>query len=329
MDSVRVRTIDRPPDAFQCGLSEEQIGSICARVLSTEQVDAAEELGLGTYNTTYRLDLAERSLVLRVAPEPGRGGDAGVDLRNEYAAAPYLVGLGPLVPGIVAADFTRDLLPRDYLVQTLLPGRPAPEVLPTFPRERWVSFYRQMGDITRRIHAVTGTGFGPVADPRFDTWSDALIDHFTNEAALYRDLDLAVDEVERVAEVVERSRTIFDAVEPHLLHGDLWHANLLLDPDASEPTITGVCDSDRASWGDPLADWTIEKAGQRPGTERDIFWETYGTLPDGPGARLRSLVYRARNVMGSRLDIERRGLDIQQIPPQHWDLAPVLDALSA
>ncbi|MDN5724374.1 MAG: aminoglycoside phosphotransferase family protein [Propionibacteriales bacterium] len=322
-------TIHRSPEAFQRGLTQKQIEQVCDRVFGAGRVQSAEELGLGTYNTTYRLELTDRTVVLRVAPEARCSGHSGVALRNEYAAAPFLAELGPLVPGIIAADFTGQVLHRDYLVQTLLPGRPAPEVLPRYPRPSWVAFYRQLGRITHAIHKVSGVSYGPVAAPRFNTWSAALLDHFDQEAELYAAAGLDPQQVHRVAGVVERARTVFDAVEPRLLHGDLWHANLLLDPDADVPTISGVCDSDRASWGDPLADWTIDKAGQRPGTVRDAFWETYGVLPEGPDVRLRALVYRARNVMGSRLDIERRGLTVGKIPPQHWDLAPVLNALSA
>ncbi|RCK68635.1 aminoglycoside phosphotransferase family protein [Desertihabitans brevis] len=326
---MQLTSIKREAAAFQRPLSAGQIEAICARTLPGGTVLRAEELGLGTFNTTYRLDLDDRSVVLRVAPSPTTAGvEHTIGLRNEYAAAPYLAGLGDLVPSIIAADFTRELVDRDYLVQTLLPGRPAPEVLARFPRARWAVFYRQLGTITRRIHAVRGTSFGPVADPRSATWSAALVEHFASEVHLYREAGLDATAVEVVGGFVAARADLFDAVEPRLLHGDLWHVNLLLDPDAPEPTITGLIDTDRASWGDPWADWTITMARKRPGTERDAFWQGYGAQPSDPDSITRQLVYDARGLIDSRLDIHRRGLDLDEIPRQFWDLAPLVRALT-
>ncbi|HEV2885322.1 MAG TPA: hypothetical protein VGX49_00290, partial [Jatrophihabitans sp.] len=61
-------------------------------------------------------------------------------------------------------------------------------------------------------------------------------------------------------------------------------------------------------------------------TEVDAFWQTYGR-PAGQSP-VRALVYRARNVLGARLDIHRRGLDLHDIPPIHWDVTDVLRALA-
>jgi hypothetical protein len=81
----------------------------------------------------------------------------------------------------------------------------------------------------------------------------------------------------------------------------------MVEPGAAEPTITGVCDSDRGFWGDPLADWTVYCAGQRPGTERDAFWETYGRPVMSPAAAVRSQIYLARHIVSARLERHRLG----------------------
>jgi len=44
---------------------------------------------------------------------------------------------------------------------------------------------------------------------------------------------------------------------PNLLHGDLWTFNLLVAHSNDRPAITGVLDTDRAWWGDPMADWIM------------------------------------------------------------------------
>ena len=107
---------------------------------------------------------------------------------------------------------------------------------------------------------------------------------------------------------------------------DLWQLNVLVaGPD--DVTVTGVLDWDAASWGDPLADWTIHQVRLRAGkSDVDAFWEMYGPPPDDADAGVRQLLYEARSRAGSRLDIHRRGLDTASINPVHWDVADIADA---
>lgn len=302
-------------------LSRVEIEAMCRRALGDDvTVDAATEIGVGTYNSTYRIEVSGREpVILRVAPHDGR--DA---MRNEYAAAPFFAPLGALVPRVLAADFTRQLIARDYMVQTLLPGEPASGVgeLPT-------TYYQQLGAITRTIHSVRGERFGRVAGPTFATWSDALADAFTTLACSYDDAGLDSMPVRRIVTAIDIHKDLIDAVgEPRLLHGDLWHLNILVSG-PHDTTITAVLDWDAASWGDPLADWTIHQMRRRGGHgDLSGFWQAYGSAPDDAGADVRELLYEARSRAGSHLDIHRRNLDITSIDPVHWDLAPLAGALS-
>lgn len=47
--------------------------------------------------------------------------------------------------------------------------------------------------------------------------------------------------------------------------------------------ICGVFDNDRASWGDPDADWPVFLAPLQPGIARDAFWgrERVGPVRSG------------------------------------------------
>jgi aminoglycoside phosphotransferase (APT) family kinase protein len=211
-----------------------------------------------------------------------------------------------LLPRTLAADFTHELIGRDYLVQSELPGVPVPEGIERYPRPAWVSMYRQLGSITRQIHDVRGPHFGPIAGPGLATWGETVV---TELAAIAADLETAglpVEDVHAASAAAASHRTVLDEItEPRLLHGDLWTINLMLAPDAATPTICGVFDCDRALWGDPAADWTIRMALRRPGTERDTFWETYGRLDDSPGARQRALIYQARHAAALLLERHR------------------------
>jgi aminoglycoside phosphotransferase (APT) family kinase protein len=329
---ANVVSIDRAPDDFQQPVEPEVLLAICRRALGAGvRVRQIVEIGVGTYNSTYRVDVADgEPVILRVAPELSRQGTAGQEwMRNEYAALPFLAPLGSLVPRTLAVDFTHQLVNRDYLVQTKLAGVPASERLASFSPSALRRLYRQLGSVTRTIHDVTGRAFGPVAGPFHDTWSAALIAGFERLAGAFAAAGLDPEPAHRMIDASRRHRAALDEVTvPALLHGDLWTLNILVDTDPARPTITGVLDCDAASWGDPMSDWTIARVLSRPGAEVDAFWQTYGRPAGGETGSVRALVYRARNTLGARLDIHRRGLSLADIPPAHWDVTDVLNALA-
>lgn len=308
---MRYRCIDRPADSFQQPVASEMVERLCHRAFGNVRIDSVGELPWGSYNTAYRVDFdAGDPVVLRVAPTPDRQFRAeAAMMRNEYAAAPYFAPVADLLPRILFADFTHQLIGRDYLFETLLPGVPAPEAMGNHSRDRWGSLFRQLGEVARRIHEVRCSAFGPVAGPGFASWSSALTAYFRAAAADVRDAGYDPDDVLRLATTTERLSAVFDEVtEPRLLHGDGWTGNFLLDPASADLAVTGLCDWDRAEWGDPMADWAVQRALQRhPGTERDAFWVGYGQ--PAPAEGVRQQVYRARHLIGHRLDRIRSGRD--------------------
>jgi len=319
--------VERPAGAFQEPVAADVIAAMCRHsFIAGQEVVAVVENPWGTYNNTYRVDLdGAESVMLRIAPPPTRQTRSEhALLRNEHETYKFVTPLADLVPRTIAADFSHDLIGRDYVFQSVLPGVPAPEGLPAYPRPRWASFFRQLGAITRRLHDVPGPGFGQVAGPWFAAWSDAVVAATLDVAVDLEHAGLDADDVRQLAEVARRHRDVLDEIaEPRLLHGDLWTVNVLIDPTATEPTITGICDLDRASFGDPASDWSIRRAGERPGTERDAFWETYGERESTPSAVWRSQIYMARHVADIRLERHRLG-QVNQIPSTYDDMREIL-----
>ncbi|SDH08179.1 phosphotransferase family protein [Nonomuraea jiangxiensis] len=303
--------IERPPNAFQQSVTPEQIQAVCHRVFGPgARVSSAVELGLGMYNTTYRVTVAgrERPVVVRFAPEPERQFISEREMmRNEYATVPHLAVIAPLMPRVLAADWSHDLIGRDYLVQTLLDGVPAPDGLRNYPRPAWTAFYRRIGEIARTVHGVRGPGFGPVAGPVYDTWSRAVIASLRDIAADLESVGLdAADLRSAAALAAEHSAVLDEITEPRLLTGDLWTVNVMIADGAPEPTITGVLDFDRTLWGDPAADWPVRLAAAKQ-DERLAFWEAYGERDRGPAASWRSSLYEVRHLGGVRLELHRHG----------------------
>ncbi|MGH3858923.1 phosphotransferase family protein [Actinokineospora sp.] len=249
-------------------------------------------------------------------------------MRNEYASVPYLAPIAPLMPRIISADFTGDVIGRDYLFQSLLDGVPAPERLGDYPRSTWPGFFGQMGAVTRDVHAVRGPRFGPVAGPGFDTWSEAVIGSLNAIAADLDTVGLDAADVGKVVTAAAQHQPVLDEIDqPRMLSGDLWTVNVMLADGAPEPTITGVLDFDRTWWGDPAADWTIRMALAKPGTERDEFWRTYGSLDRSPNAVLRSRIYEARHIGAIRLERHRLG-NADGVRESYSDMAVVLAGLT-
>jgi aminoglycoside phosphotransferase (APT) family kinase protein len=327
---VEFRPIERAPGAFQRSVSAEQLQAMCRRAFGAGvRPISAVELGLGAYNSTYRVVLeGHPPVILRVAPEPdSQFRIERALMRNEHATVPYLAGLGRLLPRTLALDFTHQLIGRDYLFQTLLDGVAAPDGLGRYPRPAWAGFFGQLGEIARAIHDVAGTRFGMVAGPTYATWSQALVGYFSDAVADLRDAGLDADDVRRLAAAAERHQAVLDEINrPRLLHGDLWTVNVLIDPDAAEPRITGVVDSDRAWWGDPLADWTIYCAMRRQGAEHRAFFDSYGQLPSGDHDRLRARFYLARHLVAIRL--ERHRLGEEELSVTYDDVRAVLAELA-
>lgn len=324
--------IERTPDEFQHPVTAEQVEAMCRGVFGPgTRVVSAVELGNGMYNSTFRLELAKHGpVILRVAPEPGRQFASERELmRTEYASVPFLAPIASLMPRVISADFTHEVIGRDYLFQTLLGGVPAPERLGEYPRSTWPGYFAQMGTIAKKVHSVRGPQFGPVRGSGCRTWSDAVVASLTTIAD---DLDTACldsADIREVSEAVtQRHLAVLDEIiEPRMLSGDLWTVNVMLADGAAEPTITGVLDFDRTWWGDPAADWTIRMAAAKPGTERDAFWQTYGAPDDSPHAVLRSRIYEARHIGTMRLERHRLG-NVEGTHNTYGDMAEVLTDLS-
>lgn len=309
LNGVDFQPIERAPDAFQQSVTAEEIAKVCRRAFGVASTPtSAVELGTGLYNNVYRLALAgrERPVILRVAPEDGRQFRSEQHLmRNEYASLPWLSVISPLMPQVIAADWSHEVIGRDWMVQTHLDGIPAPEQLGTYPRTRWPTFFRQMGSIARFVHDVRGSSFGPVQGPGYATWSGAVLASLEEIAADLDSVGLDSADIRKAAAAAAHDRAVLDEVtEPRLLAGDLWTINVLMDPAAPEPVITGVLDLDRTWFGDPAADWTIRMAAAKA-EEREAFWESYGAAERSSEQMWRAQVYEARHLGAIRLERHR------------------------
>ena len=235
--------------------------------------------GAGKFSEVFSVDGPAGRYVLRVAPP-----DSVLQLFYEYRMMRQEPGIHarllaetavPVAP-IVAHDFGRERIDRDYLLMPRLEGVPLSEArLSSTARERAL---RQWGRWVAEIHSLTDPAgrFGYLGEHRCmdaqPTWAEAFSTMYRKElddivaCGVYEPATAAM----AMALLEEHLDSLAHCGRPHLLHGDLWGTNLLVTP---EGDVTAVLDFDRAAWGD--VEWDLAIA-EYCGVTREPFWEGYG-----------------------------------------------------
>ncbi|KPK81906.1 MAG: hypothetical protein AMJ81_10235 [Phycisphaerae bacterium SM23_33] len=252
--------------------------------------------GAGKFSETFDVSDGGRRYVLRVAPP-----DDLLQLfyerrmmRQEPAIHARLLAETSLpVAAIVAYDFSRCLLDRDYLIMPRLEGAPLSQAGLSGPQH--ARALREWGGYIAQVHSLTDpeNRFGYLGqhqcmEPR-RTWAEAF-------AVMYRkELDDVVAcgvydraTADAAQRLLEKNLAAFEhCTTSRLLHGDIWATNLLV---AEDGRVTGVLDFDRACWGDP--EWDLAIADYC-GVTRPPFLEGYGGRIDRspPEAALRRMFY--------------------------------------
>jgi Ser/Thr protein kinase RdoA (MazF antagonist) len=306
--------IGRPLDDFQQGISAAELTAVCQQTFGTHsKVVSARELGSGLFNSTYLITLTDgEPVILRVSPH--HQADVFTHelalLRREQALEPHLQVVDHLIPHTLAANFSQQILERDFVLQTFIPGEVWDEVKADLSEAENSALWRQLGEIAKQIHAQTGEFFGfPDGQPSFDRWSTA-VSHITQ---IMRD-DLAAKQLDQpptqtYANLLEAGKGLLDTVAtPHLVHGDLWPKNVLIDRRQSPPQIVGLLDAERGIWGDPLAEWIFYYHEIRP-----AFWDVYGRAPTDPATQFRQLAYRGLYTIQGLLEATRFGWEPEGI----------------
>jgi fructosamine-3-kinase len=201
------------------------------------------------------------------------------------------------VAEIVAYDFSRTQIDRDYMLLRVLPGVPLSDCA-HLPSAGVDHALRQVGAYLRQLHALTATtclgveAYGYLGEhhpiePQ-STWHAAfgvmwhkLLDDVVACGAYTR------AEAQVLRDLLERHQEHFERpVRPCLLHMDVWSQNILVDPGGA---VTGLVDFDRALWGDVEIEFAVL---DYCGISEPAFWEGYGRQRDvSLPAQIRRLFY--------------------------------------
>ncbi|HET8549603.1 MAG TPA: aminoglycoside phosphotransferase family protein [Bryobacteraceae bacterium] len=254
---------------------------------------AADQLGLkardvclsrirtGKHNESCWVEAAGRRWVLRIAPAD----ETGLlfyerRMMRQEPALHALIRERTTIPvaEIVAADFTRTKLDRDYLLMTALPGRPMSEA--RLGGAEVATVLRQTGEHLRQLHSITAEAFGylgahrpmepqPTWTAAFELMWNKLVDDVV-ACGCYSGV-----EANGLRRALDRHRAVFDRdVAASLLHMDVWAQNILVD---AQGRVTGLVDLDRALWGDPEIEFAVL---DYCGISDPPFWDGYGAERD-------------------------------------------------
>jgi hypothetical protein len=120
---VEFLPLERLPDGMPHSPTANQILAMSQRAFGPSvSVASARELSGGTFNTTFLITLNNQQVILRIAPSPTADllWNEQWLMRREQQIQPFFAALAPLMPRTLMADFTRQLIDRDYIFQTFL-----------------------------------------------------------------------------------------------------------------------------------------------------------------------------------------------------------------
>ncbi len=278
--------------------TSDNIDTVTARELTSRALSVPVQsislapIGTGRFSTSWYVTVQDDDpacrqtdlpgqYVLRVAPPD----DAGF-LFYEYRMMRQEPALHRMIrrctqvpaPRIVAYDFSRRHIDRDWLIMDRLPGEPLTAARSPLSAEDVETVLAALGRHVAQLHTITGRTFGyrgrhhPMSPQK--TWPDAfgimwkkLLDDVRATGLYSQDLyDLAIS-------LYPRHRRAFEGpFAPCLCHMDLWSENVLVD----NGRLTGLIDFDRACWAEPGIELAI---AEYCGLTRPGFWAGYGHKP--------------------------------------------------
>ena len=236
-------------------LDPERAGRLAAAAGLRGRVDSVARLDGGIISAVFALRIGDRHVVVKLYPDA-----AQPRMRKEVALYALLASRAPglRVPGVLAADDSRALVPRSYVILMRLAGTSLRSLLPRLTADDLRSVYREVGATLRCLHGVELDEYGEIGggtDARYRTNRAFMSARL--EAALGGFERLGGDPVlhRRLGERFESAAVLFDACErPVFCHNDGHDANVVVDRSSTGWSFSGLLDFELALAGDPLLD---------------------------------------------------------------------------
>jgi aminoglycoside phosphotransferase (APT) family kinase protein len=221
-----------------------------AQLLSAPVEDQPIRLALGYGNENWRVVVAGRPLLLKIAPRQADLGKAEAASRAQRIAASTGA---PVAREILFDPSCQYLDGRIARIFEFLPGlHPASTLISPAANHR---FFTSLGRAVATLHSHPCDGFSSRigAAPTFTNWAAYVAYRIPQIVERGRTAALlAEDELDAMfGHALALAETVSAVVEPAVTHRDLYLDNLLTDEGA---LLTGILDFDNAEAWDPAAD---------------------------------------------------------------------------
>lgn len=238
----------------------------------------------GKFSTTFFIETASDmdDYVIRIAPP-----DDLLQLFYEYQMMRQEPVLHRLiqkktdipVPPILAYDFSRSEIDRDYLIMKRMPGAPLSEIQYRFNQGQVNQVLRDLGYYVAKLHTITANKYGYIGAHHpmkaQSNWHNAFsimwLKMLTDclNCGIYTN-----DDVKRGQKLWLNYHNVFKHnCNASLCHMDLWAQNVLVN---EEGNLTCLFDFDRACFGDVENEFAV---AEYCGLTAGAFWEGYGSNP--------------------------------------------------
>lgn len=300
--------VQRDTACLQIPLSRLKIEEICSSHLNETPNDFVF-LSTGKFNTSYLLTFTnQQDRILRVAPPHSAPlfRHEKYLLRREHGIQSKLADVSSLFPKNMVADFSHELVQRDYVVQNRLPGILWGSIENGLSKKMNKHIWTQLAPVIAAVHQIEGTRFGfPSPAISHATWGGAIIDWIRGMILDMKELHICSLEAQTLQGFAEKGIEFLNEVrQPTLVHGDLWPKNILLVDEPGNAKVAGILDAERAFWGEPASEWIFSFL--------DIpqaFWDRYGQIPEDVSAHFRKLIYVGRGAIQLCLEARRFNFD--------------------
>jgi aminoglycoside phosphotransferase (APT) family kinase protein len=258
-------------------LTREQISSVIKKEFKSSEVTYIKQFKEGTLNTVYLIkgtNELQDGVVLKTAPNakntlPILEKDG---LYTEVYVYQLLQDYNIPVPRMYAYDFSRKLIPCDYILLECIKGKSWSNYFSSYLllNKSRPKLMEKLGKINAKLHGIEGKWFGYIKDDhcyRFNSWSEAftaMVNNLLEDAKMH---GYRIPYKEILSATVQRKALLDEIQTPKLVNYDMWTGNIYLAPKKEKLAISGIIDFERFFFGDPLAtfpSFMLEKLEKDP-----------------------------------------------------------------